>query len=483
MRRALYISIFVAASFPCFAFAGNPTITSYTVSASSINSAQTVSFSWTLTDSGGYSFLIPCVSGVKLKKIDGSAFECGIPLSTTQATTDSIILTVYNYSGGTQTLLARLTPKNAGGTDFSGGSSDRSFFVNTMAQTIMSFTADKTDTLPGKSITVSWTTQIIEGVNLQIECNDNIKVSSPTYTTANTMSCGGMVFPNDLSSSGSLSLAFTNINSAPTPFTITLYPAVVAKTSYDGARAVALSLNIASDAVADPFMSYFTASTTAIKSGDNVTFSWGSRYAQGVNLKYSCNAAIVASSTQHTDPFACDAYMFDPMLDPTGQKTVSFFNKSNQDQTVDISAHPSKKSGLYDALRGNSLSFVVHPAPIAIPSPSVNASPSTVSSPSPSSLPLPSFSPIISPSPAQKTIFTQFLKRGSSGAQVSALQQFLKADSVIYPEAVVSGYFGPATERAVQRFQKKYGIVTNGTPATTGYGTVGAKTRLKLNSL
>jgi len=63
------------------------------------------------------------------------------------------------------------------------------------------------------------------------------------------------------------------------------------------------------------------------------------------------------------------------------------------------------------------------------------------------------------------------------------LQEFLKKDPVIYPEELVTGFFGPATERAVQRFQKKHGLVSSGSPATTGYGAVGPKTRTKLNSL
>jgi len=75
------------------------------------------------------------------------------------------------------------------------------------------------------------------------------------------------------------------------------------------------------------------------------------------------------------------------------------------------------------------------------------------------------------------------MKRGSRGVQVSMLQEYLKKDTVLYPEGSVTGYFGPATERAVQRFQTKYGLVTSGTPTTTGYGAVGPKTRNKLNAL
>ncbi len=68
------------------------------------------------------------------------------------------------------------------------------------------------------------------------------------------------------------------------------------------------------------------------------------------------------------------------------------------------------------------------------------------------------------------------LALGMEGADVTALQQFLARDPAIYPEGKVTGYFGALTEAAVKRFQAKNGIVSSGTPSTTGYGRVGPKT-------
>ena len=50
------------------------------------------------------------------------------------------------------------------------------------------------------------------------------------------------------------------------------------------------------------------------------------------------------------------------------------------------------------------------------------------------------------------------LKQGSTGEQVAVLQALLAADSSIYPEGIVSGFFGRLTGEAVKRFQKKNGI-------------------------
>jgi hypothetical protein len=77
---------------------------------------------------------------------------------------------------------------------------------------------------------------------------------------------------------------------------------------------------------------------------------------------------------------------------------------------------------------------------------------------------------------------TRTLRRGSTGADVSGLQAFLMKDPSIYTSGVV-GIFGAATEAGVKRFQTKYGIASYGTPDTTGYGLVGAKTRAVIASL
>ena len=79
------------------------------------------------------------------------------------------------------------------------------------------------------------------------------------------------------------------------------------------------------------------------------------------------------------------------------------------------------------------------------------------------------------------------LKLGSVGADVRTLQVILNSN---YSTAVAksgtgsSGYestnFGPATERAVKKFQEKYGIAKAG---GSGYGHVGPATRAKLNKI
>lgn len=79
--------------------------------------------------------------------------------------------------------------------------------------------------------------------------------------------------------------------------------------------------------------------------------------------------------------------------------------------------------------------------------------------------------------------FTQQMDFGAIGAEVIALQIALKQEGCFPSYVPATGLFGLITQRAVKKFQAKYGIVSSGTPATTGYGRVGPKTIAQLNKL
>lgn len=76
------------------------------------------------------------------------------------------------------------------------------------------------------------------------------------------------------------------------------------------------------------------------------------------------------------------------------------------------------------------------------------------------------------------------LRFGASGDEVRLLQTWLAKDSTIYPEGLVTGWFGSLTERAVKKFQEKFDkeiLIPNG--LSKGTGVVDKATRAKLNSL
>lgn len=78
--------------------------------------------------------------------------------------------------------------------------------------------------------------------------------------------------------------------------------------------------------------------------------------------------------------------------------------------------------------------------------------------------------------------FTQDLGISSTGEEVKNLQLILN-ELGYYPDAIFSGYFGSLSQAAVQKFQAARGVVSSGSPESTGYGFVGPATRRALNAI
>jgi len=88
----------------------------------------------------------------------------------------------------------------------------------------------------------------------------------------------------------------------------------------------------------------------------------------------------------------------------------------------------------------------------------------------------------VAPALTQAATLTRSLDVGMSGSDVSALQTYLATDASLYPSGLVTGYFGQLTANAIQIFQSRNGIVSQGTPASTGYGRVGPVTLAAINA-
>ncbi|MCL5733814.1 MAG: peptidoglycan-binding protein [Patescibacteria group bacterium] len=72
--------------------------------------------------------------------------------------------------------------------------------------------------------------------------------------------------------------------------------------------------------------------------------------------------------------------------------------------------------------------------------------------------------------------FNNLLKIGSSGADVTALQQRLTSEGVY--SGPITGYYGLLTKQAVEKYQEQHKIAN---PNITGYGELGPHTRSSLN--
>lgn len=75
---------------------------------------------------------------------------------------------------------------------------------------------------------------------------------------------------------------------------------------------------------------------------------------------------------------------------------------------------------------------------------------------------------------ARAETLTRSLDVGMSGADVGSLQSFLALDATIYPQGLVTNYFGFLTKSAVSNFQSRNGI--------DPVGRVGPITRLAINA-
>ncbi len=67
-----------------------------------------------------------------------------------------------------------------------------------------------------------------------------------------------------------------------------------------------------------------------------------------------------------------------------------------------------------------------------------------------------------SPLVADAALLTRELQFGMSGSDVSSLQMFLAKDPSVYPQGLVTGYFGLMTKAAVINFQRQNGIAMVG---------------------
>jgi hypothetical protein len=78
-------------------------------------------------------------------------------------------------------------------------------------------------------------------------------------------------------------------------------------------------------------------------------------------------------------------------------------------------------------------------------------------------------------------VIMRTLSYGADGPDVRNLQIFLFDYGGVF-KSPATGYYGRQTEAAVQKWQAMHGVISYGTPATTGYGVVGKKTRAAITA-
>lgn len=450
-----------------------PTITSFSSSVASAISGQLISLSWAGQDVSGYNLLVECQLGVKIKNQDNSIFPCGTKVATSNLATDISFYPV-NISGSDKIVTFRLYPKSTAGDEYTSGVISQTFTLSSTNIPISSFTASSASTTSGGTITLSWISSDLDGVNIYTPCVDGVTATSSVDGIS--MPCGKLAFDNKLAGSGSIILSFKNTNLDITPVTVRVLP-YIGNGMYDGVHFQSVNIEVASDKVLPSQILTFVPSKPIIASDDNVDISWSSKYTNGVNLKMECNEFLTGSVVMSSGNqiIKCNQLIFYNAVDANSSKTFTFYNSSNNIQYLKLFLLPQFSYGGYDGINTKTISITILPkgqSVITTQNTGLYASSSGAVSQKISTT-----SQIKQVSPRKK--FLKSMSLGSKGDDVSALQEYL-AKSGYYPEGTVTGYFGKLTQNAIQRFQEDKKIAKKG---VAGYGNVGPATRAQLNSL
>lgn len=383
------------------AFAQTPTITAFTVSPDSGISGYPYALTWTLQDAGGSSLIVPCVDGVKAKNANtGSDITCGSKISSSAASSGGSLLKLINISGFTKTIQIKLIPKTTSGAENDSQSKTVSASISTDPNPIASFTSSVSTTEIGKSVKLSWNIPDAVGTNISMECKSGVKATSTSY--AGDIPCGKQIFSTALQKTGSLTLSFTNSSIDAVPVAITLFPKI-GTTAYNSVNTGTLTINVASDSVPDPIVTFFktSAPSALIFSGEKFPISWSTEYAKGVNLKISCADGVTATSSKNPSAqLPCGDFAFSNLLATSSSLTLVFKNNSANKQTVALNLVPAFKiKEGYDATKIKTMLVEIRPSsgkpPIVMPS----ALPTPTATPSPAS-PTASLAPTTKPSPS-----------------------------------------------------------------------------------
>jgi plastocyanin len=319
---------------------------------------------------------------------------------------------------------------------------------------------------------------ISEGDTVRWTNNDSAtrNVSSdahPTHTNYAPLNLG------NVSPSGTLSLVF------PTAGTYTYHDHINA--SFTGSVTVSIPpppspSPVAASAV--PTTPVFSSITTAKTDTTSATLAWSTERPSFTQLEYGITSGTYTTQT------AVDAsltYLHTVTLTNLGAG-MTYFARAIGGNALDQRFTSNEVQFTTTALPVIPVT-TIPPSPLPITPPTLT--PTVISTPL---VPLPGSvraqetrSPSATNALARVAVrhFTagDMLRPNVSNTAVRRLQEFLARSPDLYPEGLVTGYYGTLTRRAVERFQKKHGIVSTGDPVSTGFGAVGPRTRTAINAL
>lgn len=491
------------------------TVNALTATPSTVSYGLTTALAWTITEGGGASFLLECPDGVTATK-DGTAFPCGTATALSADNSGSAAFKFTNLTGSPAKVVARLTPKNAGGTLVSDAASTVLISVLSVPQPLTEFKAEKMVLESEETVSFSWKGVGISHANMQFTCVAGIKIFSSSGVE---IPCGVKAFATDLSGTGSTEVKFVNTSTGAVEVQASMLPAVKSG-MYDATHALTQVLSVRPKAVIPPAsLEGFTVSLTDVHPHEAITVEWKAAHAKGVQLIVHCELSI-SILLQGSTTRPCGENLYSTALPAVGSTTIALQYVGFAQQTVELRILVQNADGSFIYAPFKHL-ITVYPKGFAKQGFSPfkpHAAVETVlenlvavadaesktqklaSAVATSTLPESTLSPLqllsqklakgepvgqvlgASTSRTEEMsggMLTVSLWRGSLHEQVNLLQEFLMQDSVLY-SAGITGFFGPKTEAAIKAFQEMHNIAF---PEGPGYGIVGPITRAKLNEL
>lgn len=315
----------------------------------------------------------------------------------------------------------------------------------------------------GQETSVMWSVDYGPGVNMKMTCAKSA-VATSSLTGSSPLPCSGFMFPNMLPGTGSFIISFATRYKSE-ELDLTLVPAVEAGL-YDtkgerSARIVVLNeLGLdGTEKIAPPAVPVLAPVLVPAPATPAPAAVVPAPIPAPVQVPSSSVASVVAAFAKplaygiKNDP---DVRKMQEVL-----KSVGVYGGEATGNFLSITREAVKK---FQAKYGIPAIGVVGPQTIAKLNEVAKTTGVEVS-------PLPAQA---SPKATAARIIGA-LRKGSRGGEVTLLQKILASDAAIYPEGTISGFFGPATEAAVKKFQAKHGMDT--------VGFVGPGTRKKLNEI
>jgi hypothetical protein len=207
--------------------------------------------------------------------------------------------------------------------------------------------------------------------------------------------------------------------------------------------------------------------------GITATISSGSD-SETITLTENGNSTATFTGTLSTSATTGTGVNDGVLYVPTsGDFTITYVDPNDSSDTRSIARTISVASpgAVIIGFLGTNNTLTTTPQTPLIPTP-------TPETPATTTDPLASIRAIINPIIA--SLLTGPIQLNTTNTQNRILQFLLAGDKEIYPEGLITGYYGPLTKAAVQRFQLKYGVTTATDPY---YGYAGPATRAKVREV